>query len=30
LRLKTERRAFEQFLDEFEVMWKKIIERHLR
>lgn len=30
LRLKTERRAFEQFLDEFEVMWKKIVGQHLK
>lgn len=30
LRLKTERQAFEQFLDEFEVMWRDIVERHLK
>ncbi len=30
LRLKTERQAFEQFLDEFEVMWKDIVERNLK
>ena len=27
LRLKTEREAFEQFLDEFEVLWKEIVQR---
>lgn len=28
LRLRTERDAFEMFLDEFEMMWKRIIQRH--
>ena len=28
LRLKTEREAFEKFLDEFEVLWKNIVQQY--
>ncbi len=30
LRRKTERRAFEMFIDEFDVLWKNIIDQHMK